>query len=93
MKTSRCRSHPDNQWDVCDTSNMSEKYVVATGRSFVAELEGTACGSASGRGLGEEPVRTVFSTQIPPSIALSILNMKRAQNLLHRLHQKICWAV
>ena len=44
---------------------------VVAGRSINADAETSECGSRGGRGLGEEPVWTVFSTSLLPSIALS----------------------
>ena len=39
------------------------------------DVEGWAFESRRGRGHREEPVRSILSTPIPPSIILSILNM------------------
>ena len=54
-----------NSWETCGS---------IAGRCFRTNVDGSVCGPRRGRGLREEPVRTVFSTQVSPSIALSIDN-------------------
>lgn len=60
---------------VCVTPYMAEKCGVVTGRKLAADVEGSLCGARRDCGVCKEPVRTNLASQIPPSIAMSILYM------------------
>lgn len=58
---------------------MCEAYVCVAGWGFGADIAGGVSGLRHGGGICEEQLWTIFSTSIPPSIALNILTKNRAQ--------------
>jgi hypothetical protein len=60
--------------DACVTSNSWGTCGVVAGRCFSPHVDGGVRRPMRGRGLSEEPVWAVFSTQISSSVALSVDN-------------------
>ena len=58
-------------WDACDKCNTWETWDGIAGRSNGTVVVGGICGPGRTRGVCEEPVRSMLSTPIPPSIALN----------------------